>query len=90
MSLIPKLGDIISFFTRLGTYYVLLKITGSYFKATVIYLFLDLIIMDIVLMETRGLRKLKSGLDSIFKDLAIINCFYVTLDRKVEDIEEIK
>jgi hypothetical protein len=23
-------------------------------------------------------------------DLAIINCFYVTLDRKIEDIEEIK
>jgi len=89
MNLTPN-GDIVSFFTRLGTYYLLLKITGSYFTATWIYLLLDLVIMDMVILETRGLRKLKSGLDSFFKDLAIINCFYVTLDRKVEDIEEIK
>ena len=89
MNLTPN-GDIVSFFTRLFSYYILLKLSGSYFTATFIYLFLDLVIMDIVLLETRGLRKLKSGLDSFFKDLAIINCFYVTLDRKVNDIEEIK
>ena len=86
----PQLGDIVSFFTRLTTYYLLVKLSGSYFTAMLIYLFLDLVLMDIILMETRGLKKLKAGLDSFFKDLAIINCFYVTLDRKVENIEEIK
>lgn len=89
MNLIPN-GDIVSFFTRLTAYYLLLKLSGSYLTATIIYLLLDLVLMDLILMETRGLKKLKAGLDSFFKDLAIINCFYVTLDRKVEDIEEIK
>jgi hypothetical protein len=89
MNLTPS-GDFFSFFIRLFTYYILLKISGSYMTSLFIYLFLDLILMDIVLMETRGLKKLKAGLDSFMVDLAIINCFYVTLDRKIEDIEEIK
>jgi hypothetical protein len=83
-------SDLVSFFTRLGVYTACAHLAQGYILGYFLYLFLDLVIMDAYLYIRFGLKKLKAGLDSFFKDLGIINCFYVTLDRKMEDIIDLK
>lgn len=83
-------SDYISFFGRLTIYSACALWTGGYFLGLLWYLFLDLVVMDIALNYICGLKKLASGLDSIFLELSIINCFYITLDRKMDSIQEVK
>jgi hypothetical protein len=51
---------------------------------------LDFIVMDLTLRYIYGLKKLDPGLDSVFLELDVMNCFYVTLDKKMDSIQEIK
>ena len=60
----------------------------GYFWGLFLFFFLDFVVMDTYLYLRYGHKKLKAGLDSYFKDLGVINCFYVTLDRKMDDITD--
>ena len=79
-----------SFFGRLALYYVCANFAGGYIVGYLLYLFLDLVVMDFALKNIWGLTKLGTGLDSVFLELEIINCFYITLDKKMDQIQDIK
>jgi hypothetical protein len=83
-------SDLVSFFGRLAIYSACAMYTGGYFVGFFLYLFLDLVVMDLALKYIWGLNKLAPGLDSTFLELAIINCFYITLDKKMDSIQDIK
>jgi uncharacterized membrane protein len=74
----------VSFFGRLAVYSACAMYTGGYFVGLLLYLFLDLVVMDLALKYIWGLTKLAPGLDSVFLELAIVNCFYITLDKKMD------
>lgn len=79
-----------SFFGRLALYSGCALMTGGYFWGLLAYLVIDLIVMDLVLKYIYGLQKLAPGLDSVFLELAVINCFYITLDKRMNSIQDIK
>ena len=83
-------SDYFSFFGRIAVYTLCALYTGGYFYGFFLYLLLDFIVMDLVLKYIYGLKKLAPGLDSVFLELAIINCFYITLDKKMDSIQDIK
>jgi len=83
-------SDYFSFFGRIAVYTLCAMYAGGYFYGLFLYLFLDLVVMDLALRVFYGLRKLAPGLDSVFLELAIINCFYITLDKKMDSIQDIK
>jgi hypothetical protein len=64
--------------------------TEGYFYGFFLYFVLDFIVMDLTLRYIYGLKKLDPGLDSVFLELDVMNCFYVTLDKKMDSIQEIK
>lgn len=65
-------------------------LTSSYICGLVLYFAADLIILPLYMQGVHNLTRLKQGLDTIFVKLEIVNCFYVTLDSRVESIDDIK
>lgn len=82
-------NNLFSFFGRLAIYSVCALATGSYFTGLAAYLFLDLVVMDQTLKYFFGLKKISSGLDTVFLRLDVCECFYVTLERRMETIQDL-
>jgi len=51
---------------------------------------MDLLVLPYLMYYAYGLLRLHQGLDTIFVKLEIVNCFYVTLESRMESIEDMK
>ena len=59
-------SDLFSFFGRLAIYSVCALYTGGYFSGYFLYIFLDLIVMDLALKYIYGMTKIGAGEDTMF------------------------
>lgn len=82
--------ELLSFFTRLGLFTICFKSTGSFFSGLMIYMILDVIFMDYIMLYFYKLERVAAGNDSNFLTMDQKTMYYVTLNQKMDSINSLK
>ena len=80
----------VSFYTRLGIFFILWYQSSSILWGIFLYYFLDLIVVDYILRRVFGLVQIDAGIDSYMVQNNVNTIFYVIMDRRIESVGEIK
>ena len=71
-------------------YVTLAYVSGSVMTGVILYFFLDLVVVEAVIKHGYNLEPVGSGLDSYMVQNSINTLFYVVMDRRIDNVKEIK